>query len=205
MHGLILAASRTHVAGRAWSLVIAVAALSMGFAALRDPKASALIILCVVIFFFGMCCPMLGGPWLIRAALGEAWASAGLGMLGVVLGVILPVPAVIEAAWMTRFDGVVLLVGAPRPGACARRTSAHAMPAHPCSRVNGDPERFIHQQPEASRNGRAARARAGRSDPTGESPPVPQIPTLERDGRLSHASGMIVRAGSPCRRSLGGG
>src|SRR4030042_6888382 len=64
-HGLTLAASRSQVISRAWSLILAVAALSVGFAALRDPKVSALIVLWVVIFFFGMGCLMLGGLWLI--------------------------------------------------------------------------------------------------------------------------------------------
>jgi len=109
-YGLSLAASRSPVTSRAWSLIIAVAALSVGFAAVRDPKASAPIILWVLIFFFGMWCLMLGGLWLIRAGLGEGWASAGLGMLGVVLGVILLVSAVIEAAWMTRPGGALLLL-----------------------------------------------------------------------------------------------
>ena len=109
-YGLSLAASRSPVANRAWSLIVAVAALSVGFAAVRDPKASAPIVLWVVIFFFGMWCLMLGGLWLIRAALGEGWASVGLGMLGVLLGVVLLVSAVTEADWMTRFGGAVLLL-----------------------------------------------------------------------------------------------
>lgn len=111
LHGLTLAASRSRVTSRVWALIISAAALSVGFAVLRDPKGSALVVLWVVVFFLGVCTLMLGALWLIRAALGGGWSSGALGMLGVVSGVVFLVSTVITAEWMPRLGGLVLLIG----------------------------------------------------------------------------------------------